>query len=88
MSQTSDDYNWRLRGEGQEVVLDADLSARASHLHAFNFGRAVARLEHARYAFWLRVRWLLFGAAVGVTIAVVYFQAALSERILHFVKRP
>ena len=46
----------------------------------------VGRIEHARDAFWLRVRWLLLGAAVGVTLAAVYLQIFLSERILQFAK--
>ena len=53
---------------------------------AFNFGRSVGRMENARDAFWLRVRWVLLGAAVGVTLAAVYLQLFLSERILQFAK--
>jgi hypothetical protein len=46
----------------------------------------VGRIEHARDAFGLRVRWLLWGAAMGVTLAAVYLHIFLSEEILQNAK--
>jgi hypothetical protein len=64
----------------------AEAHACFDHLHAFNFGRSVQRMENARDAFWVRLRWLLLGAAVGVTLSAVYLQIFLSERILQFAR--
>jgi hypothetical protein len=64
----------------------AEVHACFDHLHAFNFGRTVQRIENARDAFWVRLRWLLLGAAVGVTLAAVYLQVFLSNRILQFTR--
>lgn len=82
MSQTFEDYCRRLRAEADNRAEEAEGAVRFNHLHAFNFGRSVARLEHARDVFWVRVRWLLFGAAMGVTVAAVYLQIFVSERVL------
>jgi hypothetical protein len=57
-----------------------------AHLHAFNFGRSVGRMESARDQSGLRLRWLLVGAAVGIAVAALYLQIFLSERILLFAK--
>ncbi len=86
LTHTFEDYCQRLRAEAEDLALQAEMPARIGHLHAFNFGRAVARMEQAHNAFWLRVRWLLLGAAVGVTIAAVYLQIVLNERIMQFSK--
>jgi hypothetical protein len=86
MSQTFKDYCQRLEVEADALALEADTHSHFDHLHAFNFGRSVGRLEHARDDFWLRARWLLLGAAGGVILAAVYLQIFLSERILQFAK--
>jgi len=72
--------------EADALALEADVHACSDHLQAFNFGRSVQRMENARDAFWVRVRWLLWGAAVGVALAAVYLQMFLSERILQFAR--
>jgi len=86
MSPTFEDYCRKLQPEADAQALKAEAHSRLDNLHAFNFGRSVGRIENARDAFWLRVRWLLLGAAVGVTLAAVYLQIFLSERILQFAK--
>lgn len=82
MSQTSEDYSQRLLREADALGPEGQALACCNHLHAFYFSRAVARLEHAQETFWLRVRWLLWGAAVGVTLAAVYLQIFLRGGIL------
>lgn len=86
MSQTFEDYCRSLQREADVLALEAEARSRFDHFHAFNFGRSVERVEHARDAFWLRVRWLLLGAAVGVILAAVFLQAFPSGRILPMVK--
>ncbi|MGD1100908.1 MAG: hypothetical protein ABSA59_02485 [Terriglobia bacterium] len=86
MSQTFEDYCRKLQTEAGALALEAAAQSRFDHLHAFAFGRSVGRIESARDAFWLRVRWLLLGAAVGVTLAAVCLHVFLSERILQLVK--
>jgi hypothetical protein len=86
MLQTFEDYCRRLRAEGDKASPEAEGCDRFSHLHAFNFGRSVARLEHAREVYWVRVRWLLLGTAVGVTLAAACLQIFLSGRVLQFTK--
>lgn len=58
MSQAFDDYCRRLRAEADALGLEVEAHSRFDHQHAFNLGRSVGRLEHARDAFWIRVRWL------------------------------
>jgi uncharacterized membrane protein YfcA len=81
-----EDYCQRLRAEADSLAAEAEEAARLNHVHVFNFGRSVAHLEHRHDAFWLRLRWLLLGAAVGVTLAAAYLQVFLSNRILQFTK--
>jgi hypothetical protein len=83
MSQTFEDYCRKLV---DPTAQEADADARFDHLHAFNFGRFVGRIENACDHFWLRVRWLLLGAAVGVTLGAAWIQIFLSQRILQFTK--
>lgn len=84
MSQTFEE--WKLQTEADVLTLEAEAHSGFDHLHAFNFGRFVGRIEYARDTFGLRVRWLLWGAAVGVTLAAIYLQVFLSERILQMAK--
>lgn len=86
MSQILEDYRRRLQAEGAVLHQEAEARCRLGHLHAFKFGRSIGRIENARNDFSLRVRWLLLGAALGVTVAVVYVRIFLSERFLPFVK--
>ena len=79
MSQMLQNYSRKLQAEVDALAQEAEAHSRFDHLNAFNFGRSVGRLENARYSFWLRVRWMLVGAAVGVTLAVVYAQILLSQ---------
>jgi hypothetical protein len=64
----------------------AEAHACFDHFLAFNFGRSVQRMENARHAFWLRVRWLLWGTAIGVALAAVYLQMFGSDRVLPLLK--
>jgi len=80
MSQPFD--KWKLQTEADALSMEAEANSRFDHLHTFNLGRCVGGVEHARDAFGLCGRWLLWGAAVGVTLAAVYFQIFLSERVL------
>lgn len=68
------------------VASEAGAASCLDHLYAFNLGRMVGRMENDRDARCLRVRWLLWGAAVGVTLAAVFLQFFLIERILPLVK--
>jgi len=60
--------------------------ARFDHLYAFNFGRSLGRMEMARDLLWLSLRWLLFGAAVGIFLAAVYVQLFLNAGILQIAR--
>ena len=86
MAQTFADYCRLLQTEADAIAHEAEVHSFLDHLHAFNFGRTVGRLEITRDYFWLRVRWLLLGTAVGIAVAAFYLQVSLSERILQFVK--
>jgi hypothetical protein len=67
--------------EAHALAPEAEAHACFAHLHAFNFGRSVQRMENPRHAFWVRVRWLLWGAAVGVSLTAVYLQMFASSAI-------
>jgi len=86
MAQTFADYCRLLQTEADAIAHEAEVHSFLDHLHAFNFGRSVGRIENACDHFWLRVRWLLLGAAVGVTLGAVWIQIFLSQRILQFTK--
>ena len=86
MSQMSEDYSQRLGMETAALGREEGALACFNHLHAFYFGRAVARREQAEETFWLHVRWLSLGAAVGMTLAAVYLQTFLRGGILHISK--
>ncbi|HMD85138.1 MAG TPA: hypothetical protein VKO18_10615 [Terriglobia bacterium] len=74
MSQTFEDYSRRLQTAANAHALETKAHSRLDHLQAVNFGRSLGRMESGRDAFWLRLRWLLLGAAVGVNLAAVYLQ--------------
>jgi hypothetical protein len=86
MPPTFEDSSRKLPTKVDALARQAEAHSRIDHLLAFNFGRSVGRMENARNAFWFRVRWLLLGAAVGVTVAAAYLQLFLSLRILTFAK--
>jgi hypothetical protein len=71
MKQTFEDYCRQLKTEADALAQEAEMQSRFDHLQAFNFGRTVGRIERAHAALWLRVRWLLLGAAAGVTLGAV-----------------
>ena len=52
------------------------------HLDAFNLGRCVGRMERDPDDFWLRLRWLLFGAGIGAGFAAVYVGAVANSQIM------
>jgi CheY-like chemotaxis protein len=86
MTGTLEEYCRELETEAHAMAQQAELDARSDHLHAFNFGRSLGRMELSREQLWLRVRWLLFGAAAGVAIATVLLQVFLSPRVLPMVR--
>ena len=55
-------------------------------LRAFHFGRSVGRVEAARNAALMRVRWLLFGGAVGLAFAAAYIEIALHSGIFNVLR--
>jgi CheY-like chemotaxis protein len=79
---TLEDYCLKLETEADAIGRQAELDARSGHLHAFNFGRSLGRMELSGDQLGLRVRWLLFGAAAGVAIATILLQVYLSARVL------
>ena len=78
MTKTLDKYCLELETEVAALEQHAEMDARADHLRAFNFGRSLGRLESTGENWWLRVRWLLFGAAAGVAIAAIFMQHFIS----------
>jgi hypothetical protein len=86
MSPTFEEYCRELRTEVDAIEQQAEADVRFDHLRAFNFGRSLGRMEQARDHLWLRVRWLLLGAAVGVAVAAVNLQVLLYARILQFTR--
>jgi CheY-like chemotaxis protein len=69
-----DEYRRELESKVDAMERQAEIDACSGHLHAFNFGRTLARIELSREQMWLRARWLLFGAAAGVAIATILAQ--------------
>ena len=69
-----DEYRRELESKVDAMERQAEVDACSGHLHAFNFGRTLARIELSREQMWLRARWLLFGAAAGVAIATILAQ--------------
>ncbi len=74
MKQTFEDYCQELSGQAQRLAQEVEMRECLEHLSAFNFGRAVQHLEDARHDFWVRVRWLLIGVAIGGTFAAGYIR--------------
>jgi len=80
MKQTFEQYCRQLSGEADQLAQEAELRDCLDHLEAFNFGRAVQRLDgvqhglSAQAGFWVRVRWLLVGVAIGAALAAVFAQ--------------
>jgi hypothetical protein len=74
VKQTFEDYCQELSGKAEQLAQEAEMRQRVEHLRAFNFGRSAQRLEDAQHDFWVRVRWLLFGVAVGAALAAAYLQ--------------
>ena len=81
-----EDLGSKLQAEANVLAQAEETDACGAHLRAFNFGRAAARMEHARDAFRLRVRWFFWGAAAGVAIAAVYFHLYPGQQILRVIK--
>lgn len=86
MAQTFEDYCEKLKLEADALAQQADAYSLDDHFHAFNFGRSVERIENSRAHYWLRLRWLFMGAAVGAAIGPVCLHLFLIARILHFNK--
>ncbi len=81
MKQTSERYCQQLSGEAEQLAQEVEMRECIDHLRAFNFGCAVQRLEDVQHdlsaqaAFWVCVRWLLIGVAIGAAFAAVFVQA-------------
>jgi hypothetical protein len=75
VKQTFEDYCQELSGKAEELAQEVEMRERLEHLSAFSFGRAVQRLGDAQHDYWVRVRWLLVGAAIGATFAAGFIQA-------------
>ena len=75
-------YCMELSEKAEKLAQEDELKRRAEHLGAYNFGRSAQRLEDARRAFWLRVRWFLAGAFVGLTLALGFLQVIHADQIL------
>ncbi len=86
MSQTFEDYCEKLKLEADALGQQADAYSLDDHFHAFSFGRSVERIENSRAHYWLRLRWLFIGAAVGAAIGPVFFRLFLIARILQLAK--
>jgi hypothetical protein len=86
MSETVEEAPRELPGEVDAIVPQVGAVARFDHLYAFNFGRSLGRMEMARDLLWLSLRWLLFGAAVGIFLAAVYLQLFLNPGILQIAR--
>lgn len=86
MPPTFEDYCQKLQNEADARAREAEAHSALVHLHAFNFGRSVGRMESARNQSALRLRWLLLGAAAGIAVVALCLQIFLSERILLFAK--
>jgi hypothetical protein len=86
MSETVEESPRKLPTEVDAFAQQVQAGTHLDHLHAFNFGRSLGRIEMARDRLWLCFRWLLFGAAVGVVLAAVYLQIFLNARILQIAR--
>jgi hypothetical protein len=75
MKQTFEDYRRAVTAEAECRAHDAEERAYSDHVQAFNFGRTVQRLEGATRHFWLRLVWLLIGAAIGAVLAAAVVQS-------------
>jgi hypothetical protein len=75
MKQTFEDYCREVKAEAECLTQEAEVRACADHLQAFNFGRTVQRLENAPHDFWVRLGWLLIGAAIGAALAAGFVQS-------------
>jgi len=58
--------------KAEQFAQAAEISERAGHLQAFNFGRMAQRIQGEKSDGWLRVGWLLVGLAVGAAIGGAY----------------
>jgi hypothetical protein len=74
VKQTFEDYCQELSGQAKQLAQEVEMRECLEHLGAFNFGRSVQRLEDAQHDFWVRVRWLLIGLAIGAAFAAALFQ--------------
>lgn len=81
-----DEYRRELESKVDAMERQAEVEACSGHLHAFNFGRTLARIELSREQMWLRARWLLFGAAAGVAIAAILLQVFIHPGVLPTVR--
>jgi hypothetical protein len=80
MKQTFEQYCQRLSAEAAQLAKEVEMRESIEHLGAFNSGRAVQRLEDVQHdlsaqaAFWVCVRWLLIGVAIGAAFAALFVQ--------------
>jgi CheY-like chemotaxis protein len=86
LTERLDEYRRELESKVDAMERQAEVEACSGHLHAFNFGRTLARIELSREQMWLRARWLLFGAAAGVAIAAILLQVFIHPGVLPTVR--
>jgi len=77
-----DEYRRDLESKVVAMERQVELDACSGHLHAFNFGRALAQIELSREQTWLRIRWLMLGAAAGVALVTILVQVTIHPRAL------
>ena len=68
MKQALADYYRETEEKADTFARQEQTTSRVDHLHAFNLGRMVQRIEHSRRDAWLRVGLLLAGLAIGVAV--------------------
>jgi CheY-like chemotaxis protein len=81
-----EEYCLKLETEADAIGRQAEGDARSGHLHAFNCGRSLGRMELSGDQLGLRVRWLLFGAAAGLVIAGILLQVFRSMGVVRLAR--
>ena len=86
MSHTTRDYDRRLLVGAEAPAREVEVASALDRLHAFNFGRAVGRMEVTHDHFWFRLRWILVGCGVGVTLTSLYLHVSGGGHLVQFVR--
>jgi hypothetical protein len=83
LSPADEDYCQRLPNERQTSATERKDSACLTYFHAYCFGHAAARMEHAQETFWLCCCWLSLAPA-GVLLTGPHLQILLRASPKHF----